>query len=104
MTTIIFRAAMKQGWDSNPVLCAHQPVFVHYLPGQAFSPASPCAKLGWPQVWNLHGAEIGQQKSLAEELSKEREVTGTPPPPPPPPLGLVSLSGLPPEFTAPGLV
>lgn len=102
MTTIIFRAAMKQGWDSNPVLCARQPVFVHYLPSQSFSLANPCAKLGWPRVWNLHGAEIGQQKSLAEKLSEKREVTGISTLPPP--LGLVSLSSLPPESTAPGLI
>lgn len=94
---------MKQGWDSNPVLCARQPVFVHYLPSQPFSPASPCAKMGWPQVLNLHGAEIGQQKSLVEELSEEGDVTGIPTPPPPP-LGMVSFSSLPPESTVPGII
>lgn len=26
MTTIIFRAAKKQSWDSNPGLCARQPI------------------------------------------------------------------------------
>lgn len=109
MAAIIFRAAKEAELRFKPDLCAPKPTLpagYSMSPCDGFSlPASHCTKLGWPQVWSLYGAGIGQQKQVAEKLSGEREVTAVPPPLCPQALlGLVSLPSLPPEPNASFLI